>query len=193
MRLAIVPIALGLVAPVSGALSDHVGTHRLTLLGMLFCGLGLVLFYFDGLGSTASMSAVTIALALFGAGQGLFASPNNNSIMAAAPAHLTGEAGSLVNVVRSVGMSLGIATASALLSWRRRKARQYHQRGADGAFCCGPQRRENSAFSTRRPFCRQVPWNRRRVARLTWLRTPVARRFELSPVYEAIAAPSSCQ
>ncbi|MGH6678508.1 MAG: hypothetical protein ACREDL_06160 [Bradyrhizobium sp.] len=38
--------------------------------------------------------------------------------MAAAPAHSTGEAGSLVNVVRSVGMSLGVATASALLSWR---------------------------------------------------------------------------
>lgn len=118
LRLAIVPVALGLVAPVSGALSDHVGTHRLTLLGMLFCGLGLILLYFDGLASTASLSAVMIALALLGAGEGLFASPNNNSIMAAVPAHLTGEAGSLVNVVRSVGMSLGIATASALLSWR---------------------------------------------------------------------------
>jgi hypothetical protein len=38
--------------------------------------------------------------------------------MAAAPAHLTGEAGSLMNVMRACGMSVGIAAASALLSWR---------------------------------------------------------------------------
>ena len=59
-----------------------------------------------------------LALAMVGVGQGLFASPNSNSIMAAAPAHLTGEAGSLMNVMRACGMSIGIAAASALLSWR---------------------------------------------------------------------------
>jgi hypothetical protein len=48
----------------------------------------------------------------------LFISPNNSAIMAAAPAHLTGEAGGLLNVMRSVGISVGIASASALLSWR---------------------------------------------------------------------------
>jgi hypothetical protein len=38
--------------------------------------------------------------------------------MAAAPAQLTGEAGGLLNVMRSLGISVGIAAASALLSWR---------------------------------------------------------------------------
>jgi hypothetical protein len=38
--------------------------------------------------------------------------------MTAAPAHLTGEAGGLLNVMRSLGISVGIAAASALLTWR---------------------------------------------------------------------------
>jgi hypothetical protein len=38
--------------------------------------------------------------------------------MAAAPAQLTGEAGGLLNVMRSLGISVCIAAASALLSWR---------------------------------------------------------------------------
>ena len=118
LRLAIVPVAIGLVAPVSGALSDRLGTHLLTVLGMLVCGAGLILLYFATNGSAAGLPAVMLAFAIFGAGQGLFASPNNNSIMAAAPAHVTGGAGGLMNVVRSIGMSIGIAAASALLSWR---------------------------------------------------------------------------
>ena len=59
-----------------------------------------------------------LALAVFGIGQGLFISPNNSAIMAAAPASLTGEAGGLLNVMRSFGISVGIAAASSLLAWR---------------------------------------------------------------------------
>jgi EmrB/QacA subfamily drug resistance transporter len=118
LGLAIVPVTLGLVAPVSGALSDRLGAHLLTLLGLLVCAVGLILLYFIMDGTPASLPAVMVALAVFGGGQGLFASPNNNSIMAAAPAHVTGGAGGLMNVVRSIGMSVGIAAASALLSWR---------------------------------------------------------------------------
>ena len=59
-----------------------------------------------------------LALTGVGVGQGLFGAPNNNSIMAAAPAQFTGEAGGLMNVVRCCGMSIGVAAASTLLSWR---------------------------------------------------------------------------
>jgi hypothetical protein len=48
----------------------------------------------------------------------LFISPNNSAIMAAAPAQLTGEAGGLLNVMRCIGTSVGIAAASSLLAWR---------------------------------------------------------------------------
>jgi hypothetical protein len=59
-----------------------------------------------------------LALALFGIGQGLFISPNNSAIMAAAPASLTGEAGGLLNVTRFLGIGFGIAAASSLFSMR---------------------------------------------------------------------------
>jgi EmrB/QacA subfamily drug resistance transporter len=117
-RLSIVPVMLGLTAPFSGALSDHLGPRLLTVLGMLVCVAALVLLYVVTDGTPAGMPMVMLALAVVGVGQGLFASPNNNSIMAAAPANLTGEAGSLMNVMRSVGMSIGIAAAAAVLSWR---------------------------------------------------------------------------
>ena len=45
-------------------------------------------------------------------------SPNNSAIMAAAPPSLTGEAGGLLNVMRSLGISIGVAAASSLLAWR---------------------------------------------------------------------------
>jgi hypothetical protein len=38
--------------------------------------------------------------------------------MAAAPVSLTGEAGGLLNVMRSLGISVGVAAASSLLAWR---------------------------------------------------------------------------
>ncbi len=118
LRLSIVPVLLGLTAPFSGALSDHVGARVLSAAGMLLSVAALALLYVSLDGTAANLPTVMLALAAVGVGQGLFASPNSNSIMAAAPEHLTGEAGSLMNVMRACGMSIGIAAASALLSWR---------------------------------------------------------------------------
>ena len=67
-------------------------------------------------GKAANMPLVMLALAIFGAGQGLFISPNSSAIMATAPEELTGEAGSLLNVVRYLGISTGIAGASTVLA-----------------------------------------------------------------------------
>src|SRR5262249_22480332 len=109
---------LGVTAPLGGALYDRIGARLVTAGGMLTCMAGLVLLFAAMEGTSGNLPQVMIALAVFGVGQGLFISPNNSAIMAAAPAHLTGQAGSLLNVMRSVGISVGIAAASALLSWR---------------------------------------------------------------------------
>jgi MFS family permease len=118
LRLSIVPVMLGLVAPVGGALYDRLGARLLTASGMLICVIGLALLFAVMNGTPASLSLVMLALAIFGVGQGLFISPNNSAIMAAAPASLTGEAGGLLNVMRSLGISIGVAAASSLLAWR---------------------------------------------------------------------------
>jgi MFS family permease len=118
LRLTIVPVMLGVVAPLGGALSDRLGPRLLTVAGMLVCVAALALLFAVLDGAPTSLPAVMLALAIFGIGQGLFISPNNSAIVAAAPAALTGEAGGLLNVTRSCGISIGIAAASSLLAWR---------------------------------------------------------------------------
>jgi EmrB/QacA subfamily drug resistance transporter len=118
LRLSIVPVMLGVTAPLGGALYDRIGARFLTAAGMLTCLAGLVVLFAAMDGTPGSLPQTMLALAVFGVGQGLFISPNNSAIMATAPAQLTGEVGGLMNVMRSLGISVGIAAASALLSWR---------------------------------------------------------------------------
>jgi EmrB/QacA subfamily drug resistance transporter len=118
LRLSIVPVMLSVTAPLGGVLYDYFGARLVTAAGMLICVAGLVLLFATMDGTAGSLTPAMLALAVFGVGQGLFISPNNSAIMAAAPDQLTGEAGGLLNVMRSLGISVGIATASTLLSWR---------------------------------------------------------------------------
>jgi MFS family permease len=111
-------VMLGLLAPIGGALYDRFGARVVTTSGMAICIAGLAVLHVFLDGSVADMPMVMLALAIFGIGQGLFISPNSSSIMATAPEELTGEAGSLLNMARYLGMSAGIASASALLAMR---------------------------------------------------------------------------
>lgn len=118
LKLAAIPAALGLVAPLSGALSERVDARLLTVPGMALCLGGLGLLWRE-LGQPApGEAAVVAAIALVGAGQGLFVSPNNRAILSAVPKAIRGEAGSVMNVFRALGMSLGIATATSVMAAR---------------------------------------------------------------------------
>src|SRR5262249_40271269 len=83
LRLSIVPVMLGVVAPFAGALSDRLGPRLVTGSGMLVCVAALVLLFAVLDGAPASLPLVMLALAVFGIGQGLFISPNNSAVMAA--------------------------------------------------------------------------------------------------------------
>jgi len=116
LLLTAIPIALGLVAPFSGGLSDRVGPRPLTVGGMLLTALALLTL---ALAAPAGAVLPLVGILLvFGAGQGLFTAPNNSAIMGAAPAARLGVAGGVLNVTRSLGTALGVAAASAVLSWR---------------------------------------------------------------------------
>ena len=82
---------------------------------VLACGALLLL---AGTIYAAAPVALTVTLLLFGVGQGLFTAPNNSAIMGAAPAERLGVAGGVLNLMRSLGTSLGVAFASTLLAWR---------------------------------------------------------------------------
>jgi EmrB/QacA subfamily drug resistance transporter len=118
VRLAIVPIALGLVAPISGALYERMGARIVTTVGMALCCGAMILLSQTLTGAIGHQLPRMAALALFGIGLGLFIAPNNSATIAAAPEERSGEAGGMLNLMRVLGCTLGIASASTALSWR---------------------------------------------------------------------------
>jgi EmrB/QacA subfamily drug resistance transporter len=117
LRLAIIPIALGVVAPFSGALSERLGSRALAVAGMAMCMAALIL-QSAIMAESGRLAFIMAALALFGCGLGLFIAPNNDATMRAAPPDRAGEAGAMINLMRILGTSVGVAAASSMLSWR---------------------------------------------------------------------------
>jgi len=88
------------------------------LSGMAVCVAALILLSMALTSVAAGVHGVMISLAVFGAGLGMFVAPNNSATMSAAPRERSGEAGGLLNLMRVFGTSVGVAGASAVLSWR---------------------------------------------------------------------------
>ncbi len=119
-RMAIVPIALGVTAPFSSQIRERIGTRPVGVLGMLLCLAAVVIL----IATTADIAYHrlyhTVAFILYGVGLGLFIAPNNTATLAAVPAALSGAAGSMLTLTRSLGTSLGVAAGATTLAWRLR-------------------------------------------------------------------------
>jgi EmrB/QacA subfamily drug resistance transporter len=107
------PLAVMVIAPFSGFLSDRIGTRLLACFGAAICALAL--FFMSQLPPSASSLDVIWRLAIFGLGTGIFQSPNNSAVMGSAPRPQFGVASGILATVRNVGMVLGIATGGAVL------------------------------------------------------------------------------
>ena len=107
------PIILMVVAPVSGHISDKMGSQVLTLVGLLMISAGLAMM--ATLGGVARPLSILLYIALMSVGMGLFQSPNNSLIMSTVPLNKLGIAGSISALVRNMGMVSGIALATTLL------------------------------------------------------------------------------
>ena len=108
------PIVMAIVAPLSGALSDRVGSRGPATLGMLLLTAGLVCLGL--LVPHGALWAIAAALALVGLGVGMFVSPNNSALMGAAPRHRQGIASGVLATARNVGMVLGVGFAGAVFT-----------------------------------------------------------------------------
>lgn len=106
------PIVMAAVAPISGWVSDHIGSRVPTVAGMTCLATGMWLLAHLGLG--ASNRQIIFCLGLAGLGVGLFTSPNNSAIMGAVPQTFQGLASGVVATARTMGMILGVAISGSL-------------------------------------------------------------------------------
>jgi len=108
------PIIMALTAPVSGRLSDRIGSRIPTTLGMLILAVGL--FLVSRLTLESPFWLIVLGLAIGGFGTGLFVAPNNSALMGDAPRNRQGIAAGVLALARNVGMVLGIGLTGAIFT-----------------------------------------------------------------------------
>jgi MFS family permease len=108
-----IPLALAVMAPISGALTDRFGPRLPTFSGMLISAASLVAW---AMLPDTGLSSTLLALGFLGGGLGMFTPPNNSAIMGSASRHRLGIAGGILNMTRSIGTSLGVAMTGAIVT-----------------------------------------------------------------------------
>jgi MFS family permease len=107
-------VFLFVVSPLSGALSDRIGSRLLCTFGMGV--VALALYCLGSLPPQASSWAIIWRLALVGFGTGIFIPPNSAAAMNSVPARLRGVASGTMAAARNLGMVLGVALSGALFN-----------------------------------------------------------------------------
>lgn len=111
--LMIYPLVLAVVAPISGHLSDKIGSEILTFIGLVTTSIAL--YFMSFLTETSSIITLVLYVTLLSTGNGMFQSPNNSLVMSQVSKDKLGVAGSVNALVRNLGMVTGIALSTILL------------------------------------------------------------------------------
>jgi EmrB/QacA subfamily drug resistance transporter len=108
LMLGVMPIALGITAPVAGRLAEQLGARPLTVAGMAISAavMGALIV------AHGSLLFIVVELAVLGVGLGLFTPPNNAAIMGAVPREQSGLASGVLNMTRGMGTAMGLAFSS---------------------------------------------------------------------------------
>jgi EmrB/QacA subfamily drug resistance transporter len=114
MVLLSMPLTMSVLSPLSGWLSDKMGSQVLASGGMGLIGIGLVLM--STLDEGTSISLLIIYLLVLGIGMGLFSTPNTSAIMGCVTRDKLGVASGTVSTMRTVGQSLSLAIMGALVA-----------------------------------------------------------------------------
>jgi DHA2 family multidrug resistance protein-like MFS transporter len=102
------------VAPIAGRLVDRYPAGLLGGIGLLLFAAGLATLAF--MPAHPTMLDVAWRMALSGAGFGLFQSPNNRTMIAAAPRERSGGASGMLGTARLLGQTIGAALVALLLA-----------------------------------------------------------------------------
>jgi len=107
-------VFLFFVAPISGALSDRMGSRALCTIGMALLAGALLLL--SRLTAGATVLDMAWRLALTGIGMAVFVSPNSAAALTAVPAKNRGIASGSVATARNLGMVIGVAAAGLVFN-----------------------------------------------------------------------------
>lgn len=116
LLVAAVPILLGVTAPISGLLSDRYGTRLIASIGLAVLAGGYAAM--SRFTAETNLTYYLIAVLPFGAGMGIFQSPNNSAVMGAVPRSKLGIASGLLAITRTLGQTTGIAVLGAFWAAR---------------------------------------------------------------------------
>jgi EmrB/QacA subfamily drug resistance transporter len=115
--LLVTPLAvfMFLLSPVSGWVSDRIGSRIPAVAGLSLTGVGLALMAAT-IGTRTSYPMLAVGMSLVGAGAGIFTSPNASSIMAAVRAEQRGVASGVRMLTAFVGSMFSIAFVLAIVT-----------------------------------------------------------------------------
>ncbi|GCF93321.1 MFS transporter [Enterococcus florum] len=109
----VLPFMMVIGSPISGYLTDKVGSPILVVTGLSLLSLTQVMYIF--MNEQTPIWYYVAATAVMGFGNALFQSPNNTMVMSSVTKENLGVAGSLNSFARNLGMVLGIALATTIL------------------------------------------------------------------------------
>ena len=108
------PLAVAVVAPMSGKLSDRHSPALLGGAGLVLLAVGLALLAL--LPAHPSVADIAWRMALCGVGFGLFQAPNNRTMITSAPKARSGAASGMLGTARLTGQTIGAALVALLLA-----------------------------------------------------------------------------
>jgi EmrB/QacA subfamily drug resistance transporter len=108
------PIAMTLLSPAAGKLSDKRNPGVIASVGMGLTATGLILLCF--VTAATPLVLIVLLMILMGIGFGLFSSPNSNAIMSSVEKRHLGVASGVVGTMRMAGQMMSMGIAMMLIS-----------------------------------------------------------------------------
>ncbi|MCX8192849.1 MAG: MFS transporter [Nitrososphaeria archaeon] len=112
----LIPLDLTLIltGPISGWISDKIGTRILCTTGLLITGVALIIL--SNISDKLNLNLIFTGLFLAGLGVGLFRSPNASSVMSSVPSNERGVAAGIRSTVINTSIALSIPFSIAIIS-----------------------------------------------------------------------------